>query len=250
MNTRPIIEISKSSTADTRTCDFKNVSMDTLANSSIQHIRDVRAGINLWCEMLVQAGEYHDFTKRSRLGWFHEDFVTGFEKHGWWDMHRQAERHHLGNPDGVPSDVNLVDVLEYITDCVMAGMARSGKVHRLEITAEVLQRAFDNTAKLLESRVVVRPTYSEGMTFPGDEVMCRAAELVRGGVDMAGAPLGEGHKGKTGLAADRSACGRHTMVMAQGGMGMKEVCMMDGTDCDGLCGEHASRAVEKAQKPE
>jgi hypothetical protein len=156
MNTRPIIEIQKSSTADTRTCDFKNVSEDTLAYSSKQHIRDVRQGINLWCEMLVQAGEMHDFTKMGRLGWFHSDFITGFKEHGWGDMHRQAERHHLSNPDGVPNDVNLVDVLEYITDCVMAGKARSGKVHRLEISAEVLMKAFENTAKLLESRTVVR----------------------------------------------------------------------------------------------
>jgi hypothetical protein len=60
-------------------------------------------------------------------------------------------------PDGVPEDVNLVDVLDLITDCVMAGIARSGSVYQITIPPEVLQRAFDNTVDLLKSQVVVTP---------------------------------------------------------------------------------------------
>lgn len=40
------IRIKTSGTADTRTCDFKNVSKKTLLDSSVQHIADVRRGID------------------------------------------------------------------------------------------------------------------------------------------------------------------------------------------------------------
>lgn len=62
---------------------------------------------------------------------------------------------HLAEADGVPADVNLIDVLDMICDCVMAGMARSGSVYPLEIDDTVLRRAFDNTVELLKANVQV-----------------------------------------------------------------------------------------------
>lgn len=100
---------------------------------------------------------WHDDDKVHGIDWFHADFVTGFKQTGWWDNHRKITRHHLGSPDGVPEDVNLLDVLEYIADCVMAGMARTGEVYPLQPSDELLRRAFDNTIALLKSRVVVEP---------------------------------------------------------------------------------------------
>jgi hypothetical protein len=64
-------------------------------------------------------------------------------------------RHHLTKKDGIPDDVNLIDVLDFISDCVVAGMARSGKVYPLELPSELLQRAFDNTVSLLKAEVKV-----------------------------------------------------------------------------------------------
>jgi len=55
----------------------------------------------------------------------------------------------------VPEDVNLLDVLEYISDCVMAGMARSGSVYDLTMPPELLERAFKNTVELLKKEVVL-----------------------------------------------------------------------------------------------
>jgi hypothetical protein len=54
--------------------------------------------------------------------------------------------------------VNLLDVLEYISDCVMAGMARSGSVYDLTMPPELLERAFKNTVDLLKSQVVISDT--------------------------------------------------------------------------------------------
>lgn len=58
---------------------------------------------------------------------------------------------------GVPKDVNLLDVLEYIADCVMAGMARSGEVYALEMSPELLNEAFLNTIDILKAEVKVAP---------------------------------------------------------------------------------------------
>jgi hypothetical protein len=81
--------------------------------------------------------------------------VTGFKQTGWWDNHRKIHRHHLAQEDGIPADVNLLDVLEYIADCVMAGMARSGSVYDLAMPPELLERAFKNTVELLKAEVEV-----------------------------------------------------------------------------------------------
>lgn len=149
------IVIRKSPTADTRTCDFANVTERTLLNSSVQHIADVRRGLALFGAMLAEAATNHDTDKLTDIEGFHRDFVTGFKQTDWWDRHRKLNRHHLFQEDGVPADVNLIDVLDMIADCVMAGMARSGSVYPLAITDEVLRRAFDNTVEALKSHVVV-----------------------------------------------------------------------------------------------
>ena len=101
------------------------------------------------------AARTHDTDKLTDIDGFHADFVTGFKQTGWWDRHRKLNRHHLNMLDGVPEDVNLIDVLDFIADCVMAGMARSGSVYVLSLPPDLLERAFQNTVVLLKSQVVV-----------------------------------------------------------------------------------------------
>lgn len=152
-----MIRIQQSATADTRTCDFANVSKETLRDSSAQHIGDVRAALGFFVQMLHRAAACHDTDKLTDLDSFHADFVTGFKQSSWWERHRSLNRHHLTNDDGVPSDVNLIDVLDYVADCVMAGMARSGSVYPLELPPELLATAFQNTVTLLSRVVIVDP---------------------------------------------------------------------------------------------
>lgn len=149
------LKIMKSPTADSRTCDFANTSRETLLASSLQHIADVQAGLAFFAGLLVQAAGRHDVDKISDIEGFHRDFVTGFQQTAWWDAHRRLNRHHLLEPDGVPADVNLIDVLDMIADCIMAGMARSGSVYPLAISSDVLMSAFQNTVELLKSQVEV-----------------------------------------------------------------------------------------------
>lgn len=150
--------IQPSPTADTRTCDVATVSEATLGASSRAHIADVRAMLTLLACELRHRAETHDADKLSELAWFHRDFRTKFAETGWWDRHRRIWRHHLGQSDGVPDDVNLIDVLEYVVDCVMAGMARSGSVYPLVIEDDVLRRAFANTQAQLTALVEVEVT--------------------------------------------------------------------------------------------
>jgi hypothetical protein len=150
-----MIEIRKSETADTRTCDFANVSKETLLASSKQHIHDVQVALGLFSRELYDAANRHDTDKITDIDSFHADFITGFKQTGWWDRHRKLNRHHLLQDDGVPADVNLIDVLDMIADCVMAGMARSGSVYPLDLKPEILRKAFENTVELLKQNVKV-----------------------------------------------------------------------------------------------
>lgn len=160
------ITISKSETADTRTCDYTNVKRATLLISSQQHIRDVQQALRFFGQIVERAAVVHDFDKISDIDGFYRDFVTGFTATGWWDRHRALNRHHLMQPDGVPIDVNLVDVLDFISDCVMAGMARSGSVYDLKLPAGLLDEAFQNTVMLLTNQVVVQAQSESLATEP------------------------------------------------------------------------------------
>lgn len=150
-----MIKINPSPTADTRTCDVSKVTKEQLLESSQRHIADVIEGLRFFVGKLGDAATCHDTDKITLIDWFHKDFQTGFKETGWWDNHRRITRHHIDKPDGVPSDINLIDVLEHIADCVMAGMARSGSVYDLKLSDALLQEAFFNTVELLKKNVEV-----------------------------------------------------------------------------------------------
>ncbi len=150
-----MIKIQKSATADTRTCDYASVTKEQLLKSSKQHRDDVKLGMEFFKHRIDTATMAHDYDKITDIDGFHRDFLTGFKRTEWWDNHRKVNRHHLLQDDGVPEDVNLVDVLDMIVDCVMAGMGRSGSVYPLDISPDVLMTAFQNTVELLKAEIVV-----------------------------------------------------------------------------------------------
>jgi hypothetical protein len=152
-----MIRIRTSPTADTRTCDFTKVSKETLLASSKQHIADVREAHQFFSRKIAEAMLAHDTDKLTDIDGFHADFVTGFKQHEWWDRHKKLNRHHLNDSEGIPEGVNLIDVLDYIADCVMSGMARSGHVYPLKLDISVLEQAFQNTVELLKRQVLVDP---------------------------------------------------------------------------------------------
>lgn len=150
-----MIGIHKSKAAGTRSCDFSQVTKEQLLASSIQHIGDVKLGMDFMKRLIDNSAARHDHDKISNIDGFHADFVTGFKQTGWWDEHRKINRHHLLQEDGIPADVDLIDVLDMIVDCVMAGVGRTGSVYPLDIPPELLKRAFDNTVELLKAEIIV-----------------------------------------------------------------------------------------------
>lgn len=103
---------------------------------------------------LAQADNRHDHDKITDIDLFHSEFITGFATTEWWDNHRKVNRHHLTVDDGIPANVNLIDVLDMIVDMVMASKGR-GTTFPIEIKPEVLMNAFHNTVELLKNNVEV-----------------------------------------------------------------------------------------------
>lgn len=146
-----MITIKKSPTADSRSCDTKNVTKDVLYLSTTSHKYDVADAMSFMASMMKDAGFTHDNHKLYTIDEFHKAFTGGFVDETWWNEHKK-ERHHLP-PD--LEDVNLIDILEHISDCVTAGMARTGNVLPLTISNEMLQKAFQNTVNLLIANIKV-----------------------------------------------------------------------------------------------
>lgn len=150
-----MIQISKSDTADSRTCDVTKVTRQTLLESSVQHIDDVRRGLEFFGAKLDEASRRHDTDKITDIDGFYANFQARFTEREWLDRHYLKNRHHLEEATGLRDDVNLIDVLDYIADNVMAGMGRSGVVRAMKLTPELLELAFLNTVALLKAEVVV-----------------------------------------------------------------------------------------------
>lgn len=152
-----MITIKPSPTADSRTCDPSTVTKQELLESSAQHICDVADGLYFFQASLIKAAKNHDPDKLTDIDGFYSNFIHKFaEGHNdWYERHLRSNRHHLNENAGIPKNVNLIDVIEHIVDCVMAGMARQGHVYPLVLPSDLLQRAFQNTVTLLKNNVQV-----------------------------------------------------------------------------------------------
>lgn len=153
-----MIEIKKNSNGDTRTAN-KNVTFEEFREANQKHILDVMNTMTMLSEMLRKRAYEHDYTKVTREKQFYKDFKDTLEKGSnfiegeWYQEHINKERHHLTSK--CPENVNLIDVIEMICDCVCAGLSRSGEVRELEITDEILKKAVNNTVELLTNNIEV-----------------------------------------------------------------------------------------------
>ena len=149
---------------ETKKCDTRSnggllFTMDDLEKETEYHIQAVCSCCNFLSNKLITQAINHDNTKLGdNLPAFYEALKTGasgkdFKNLAWWKLHITKERHHLN--DKCPDDVNLLDVLEMIADCVCAGMARTGSVYDIKISNDILQKAVSNTQKLLTDNIKV-----------------------------------------------------------------------------------------------
>ena len=153
------IVIRKNPNGDTRTAP-KDVTFEQFQEANDMHIRDVRLVLEELGEEIKSIGEMHDCTKKTQERMFYRDFLstmnegTNFVEGEWYNLHVNAERHHLFSK--CPSDVDLLDVLEMIADCVCAGMARSGEIRDLEIDSNILKKAVKNTVEHIKGMITVK----------------------------------------------------------------------------------------------
>lgn len=152
------IKIERNTNGDTRVAT-KVPSIEEFEDSNYKHTQDVRTMMDEFADEIKNRAKSHDWSKlrEPHKSAFYRDLCNtiegrmDFEEGEWCKFHYDNERHHLLRR--CPDDVNLIDVLEMLCDCVCAGMARSGCVRDLEINAEILECAVKNTAKLLENAV-------------------------------------------------------------------------------------------------
>lgn len=156
------IEIKRNSLGDTRTAE-RVPTFEEFNAANIDHRSDVSNMMDALARAIETQGEVHDYTKRREpyRSLFYRELcakiegkINSFTDGEWYPMHCKTERHHL--TEHVPDDVNLIDVLEMVCDCVCAGMARRGSVYPIEIPSEVLQKALANTVQMCIDAVEVK----------------------------------------------------------------------------------------------
>lgn len=146
-----MINIHKSPEADSRSAT-EPLTPVKLRSSTVSHMKDVEAGLNFLAYQLKEKGKHHDHTKIEHLDDFFKVLTSGKVKESdWYKLHITEERHHLKS--NVPNDVNLLDVIEHLVDCTMAGLTRSGEIYDIDLSPEVLQLAAQNTVELIKNNV-------------------------------------------------------------------------------------------------
>ena len=153
------VSILRTPNADSRTANG-DVNKILIFSDTEKHIDGVQDTMKELLRELVRRAMIHDYTKIEFFEEFYEDFNKhrkdpeniDFKSLPWWQKHL-TERHHLN--DKVPEDVDLLDVIEMVVDCVCAGLARSGSVRPVTIDPDILTKAVANTEKLLAKHIIV-----------------------------------------------------------------------------------------------
>ena len=150
-----VIDIKKNTLGDTRTA-VRKPSFEEFRDANRQHIRDVERVMYCIGQLVTKAGESHDHTKISKEADFYRDFYkvlddpkNDFGESDWYQMHIKEERHHI--LENAPDDIDLIDILEHIVDCCCAGKTRSGFISPVVIDNDLLQKAVENTVKLIDN---------------------------------------------------------------------------------------------------
>ena len=152
------IRIKSNPNGDSRTAP-KDVSYENFQEANCMHKHDVEKVMNWVAAQVEVRGKMHDYTKKTHERLFYDNFIstmnegTDFVNDDWYQLHINRERHHLLSR--CPEDVDLIDVIEMLVDCVCAGKARSGEVRDIEINDEILRKALNNTIVKLDKLIEV-----------------------------------------------------------------------------------------------
>lgn len=150
-----VIDITANNLGDTRTANRKP-SFEEFQDANRYHMADVQNVMHGIAKLINEAGVRHDYTKDYYEAEFYADFcevldgsTEKFTDMDWYQTHIREERHHINSR--CPDDVDLIDIIEHIVDCCCAGKTRSGYISPVVIDPEILQKAVENTVKLIDN---------------------------------------------------------------------------------------------------
>ena len=152
------ILIVKNPNGDTRTAP-KGITFEQFQEANDSHRLDVRNVMRAIADIIRDNGEAHDYTKKTHEKEFYRDFLAtmndgaDFVNGEWYQLHIHKERHHPLSY--CQEDINLMDIIEMVVDCAVAGLTRSGEVRPMEVNAEILQKAVNNTIQFISKMVEV-----------------------------------------------------------------------------------------------
>lgn len=139
---------------DTRTAP-KDITFEQFQEANDSHRDDVSNVMERLATILYNRGCMHDWTKKTYEKLFYDNFLstmnhgTNFVEDEWYQLHIKYEKHHPFSK--CHDDIDLLDIIETIVDCVCAGKARSGEVRPLEFNQEILEKAVKNTVALVDN---------------------------------------------------------------------------------------------------
>ena len=155
------IKIEQNTAGDSRGA-LRVPTIEEFGHANESHREDVKNLINRFCWYLKRNASRHDWSKVEEpyRSMFYNDLCNAINKQmefksgEWAKLHYgKLERHHLNRV--CPEDVNLFDVIEMMCDCIAAGYARNGEVYPIEISPDILTKAFNNTVELMKNEVEV-----------------------------------------------------------------------------------------------
>ena len=140
--------------------DYGYTNPEELYSETTQHQQDVCRVMYELAKIIMKRGEIHDWTKKKYFQDFANDTLErldtpDFKSREWYKTHTTLERHHINA--NVPDDVNLIDILECICDCICAGKSRSGEVNPsfLVLKEGILEKAYWNTVNKISNNVIL-----------------------------------------------------------------------------------------------
>ena len=154
------IVVKRSRHVNSRTPD-ENLTKEELYTATVNHINDVKKGMDYFSELIHERGLKHDHTKIDNFDDEYAPLVLSrlsneeFENHPWNQKHFSEERHHINN--NAHSDIDLVDIIEHLVDVTLSGLSRAGYVNSkyAEVSPLLLYRAYWNSIHKLEQNVEV-----------------------------------------------------------------------------------------------
>lgn len=153
-----MIGITRNPDSDTRTAS-RYVTFDKFQRANRLHREEVKSVIQELGDKLIDIGVEHDYTKLQYEEEYFRDFKdtlengSDFTKGEWYQMHIHKEKHH---PTAYcHDDINLLHIIEFISDVLVATAARKGEAEMVELPPEILQKAYENTITLIKGMIFV-----------------------------------------------------------------------------------------------